>query len=87
MTILSNLEKLSTKKIMDSSTLAILDFMASLLLTLEKNIESLMVLEKNVNLYILLELLKKKEDWYVFMKRKSMDLMMVIQFLSEKLKE
>lgn len=66
------------KKTLDLSMLAILVFMVTLLLILEKNIELLMLLEKNANLFILLELPKKKEVWFVFMSRKSMDLMMEI---------
>jgi hypothetical protein len=37
--------------------------------------------------FILLELLNRSEDWYAFMKRRSMDSMMETLSLSEKLKE
>ena len=76
-----------TKKIMDLFMQAILVSMALLLLILEKIIKSLMVLENRQNLFILLESLKKKEDWFVFMKKKSMDSMMVTLCLSDRFKE
>ena len=76
-----------TKKIMDLFMQAILVSMALLLLILEKIIKSLMVLENRQNLFILLESLKKKEDWFVFMNKKSMDSMMVTLCLSDRFKE
>ena len=47
------------------------DSTASLLLISVMLIRYLMELERNVKLAILLELLKKSEDWSVFMKTRS----------------
>ena len=67
--------------------LAILVFTDSVLLTLEINTELLMPLENSANLFILLESLKKKEVLYAFMKKRSMDLMMMILWPSDKSRE
>jgi len=61
--------------------------MAIHLLTLEKIIEYLMQQVNKLEPFILLELLNRSEDWYAFMKRRSMDSMMETLSLSEKLKE
>lgn len=55
--------------------------------TLERIIEYSMQLENKLKPFILLELLKRSEDWFVFMKRRNMDLMMEILLLLERSKE
>ena len=62
------------------------DSTASLLLISVMLIRYLMEQERNVKLAILLELLKKSEDWSVFMKTRSTEWMMVILFSLERLK-
>lgn len=66
---------------------AILGFMDLHLWTLEKIIKSLIQLVNNKNLFILQELLKKKQVLFIFTKRRSMDLVMEILFSSGKSKE
>lgn len=66
---------------------AILVYMASLLLISEITIVLLMALEKNARMFTLQESPKKKEDLFVFMRKRNMALMMEILSLSVKSEE